>query len=83
MIDTRHLDVPRVSLPGVNPEEVSFVQTLLGEAEAQRAHVRRQQKGLALAMVRLGKPIARPSRKKARPTKHVRHMRAIAQRSGR
>ena len=77
-------EFPRVSLPGVDEESVSFVRTLLGEAEALKAHTRRQQKGLALAMVRLGKPIARsstPARKRRKVTKHVRHVRAMKARA--
>lgn len=76
-------EFPRVSVPGVDPEAVSFVQTLLAEADAQATHVREQQRGMVRAMLRLGKPIARSPRKPRKATKHVRHMAAVAARSGR
>lgn len=73
---------PRVSVPGADEEAVSFVQTLLGEAESHERHVRMQQRGMAAAMMLLGKPIFRGVRKPAkRPTKNVRHMARVAARS--
>lgn len=71
---------PRIALPGV--EIPAEIRAMLDEGAAREEHVRAQQKALAAAMVRLGKPIFRrgkPKRKKA--TAHVRHMRRIAARS--
>lgn len=75
---------PLVTLPGANLDEVSFVRTLLGEAREREDFVREQRRGMAAAMVRLGKPIFRSGKPKRRkPTAHVRRMARLAERSTR
>ncbi len=76
----------RVALPGATAEEgeaISFVQTLLGEAVAHERHLRRQQTGMARAMVALGKPVFRGVAKPAtRPNKRTRYAATMKARSG-
>jgi hypothetical protein len=73
---------PRVEIPGADREQVEALREILDAAEAHRKHLRTQQRGISVAMMLLGKPIFRGvKRKPKRPTKHVRHMRAIAARS--
>jgi hypothetical protein len=73
--------VPRVEIPDLTPEERDAVEALRVQFDAGEAHaafIREQQKGIARAMVALGKPIFRgkPKRRK-KPTKNVRHVQRV------
>lgn len=64
--------VPRIALPGVqlDPE----IREALEAADAHEAFVRNQQRRMAEAMVRLGKPVFRQGKPKPkRSTRHVQH----------
>lgn len=65
-------DVPRIALPGVeiDPE----IRKALDAADAHEAFVRNQQRRMAEAMVRLGKPVFRRGKPKRRRKTHVQHM---------
>lgn len=65
---------PRVQTPGVDPADVEALQAAFREHEEHREHIAQQGGAMVAAMLRLGKPIARPRKRKARPTAHVRHM---------
>lgn len=80
MIERRPI-VPRVSLPDVDPEAVERLQAMLAKAEAHESFLRDQKDGLAAAMFRLKKPVARRTRRKARPTPNVLHHARMAARS--
>lgn len=71
----------RITIPGVEPMDETL-QKALRDAEAHARHISKEKKGLAAAMVRLGKPVFRRGPKpKNRPTAHVRNMRVRAARA--
>lgn len=74
----------RITIPGVTDGPGTEIgRAILGEAAAHRAHLRREQKGLARAMVALGKPIFRGVPKKApKPGANARYAARMQARTG-
>lgn len=71
---------PRVTLPGIEPSPE--VEAMIRAHDEHQEHIARQKKGIAYAMVALGKPVFRPRRRpRRRPTAHVRHARRMAARA--
>lgn len=76
----QQIPFPRVTVPGIEvPDEI---RAIIEQGAEHEAHVRRQQTGIAQAMLRLGKPIFRRARKApARPSAHVRRTASARARS--
>lgn len=78
---------PRVDLPAEvapTPEQQEQLTELLEEYALHQRHIHKEKVGVVGAMFRTGRPIARrgkPTRKRKRTTKHVRHMAKVADRS--
>lgn len=73
--------VPRVSVPGVDPEAVERLQAALAAHDDFVEHLKREKRGLADAFFRLGRRTSRKPKPRRRATKHVRHMERVAVRS--
>lgn len=73
---------PRVTIPDVDPEKASYVRQLMEEAEANASALRRNRRGMAEAMRRLGyRPYLGHVFRKPKATKHVRMKARLAARS--
>lgn len=69
---------PKVEVPGLDTSGSEVVRELIERDE----HIQSEKRGMLIAMLRLGKPVAVGSKgKPKRPTKHVKHMRRMAARS--
>lgn len=53
---------PRITLPGVDPEKAEIVRLAVEAEREHEQHLRTQQRLLAQAMLRLGKPVFRSAR---------------------
>ena len=72
----------RITVPGLaEPEAIEALQAELSAYAEHAEHLKAEQGGMVAAMLRLRKPIARRTRRKARKTSHVRHMARVAVRS--